>query len=795
MNRQFGSTLALASALVLSGCGDLANMVASSGPADARPARVAFTASIASPAARSAADVVSLRVTTSYLLAGGLRDTIGTQTLALTSASTQSVPIPVDLAGCLADSNREGAATDGGCSVVLELALSVNDAVVDRQAVGPLRLKPGATTEVSQPVTLFEIASVTVAPTGTVSLIVGGTTTVTPSVKDSRGQVVTGRAVGWSTDAPTVATVDGNGKVTAIGAGQARITATLGSLSGSTLVQVVRPPVSLVISPTTGSGTGVVRSVPAGIDCRIVAGTVSGACAVDFAADLQVTLTSVADAGQQFGSWGGACVGSSVGASCTLTMAQARTASAQFTAMRRVTVASAGTDGRGRVTGGFGMDCRIDGAGTTGTCAVDVADGTPVTLTSVADGANAGVVAQVFGGWSGDCAAASGTSCTLTPTGGNRAASVGFLGGKAVSVVMTGIGGGSVTSTAGLSCIRSGDVTSGTCAQTVSHGTTVTLVPNADPQSVFVGWSGACAGQVGDCTLSMTQARSAIATYTRRTVSLNMILTGGGNGVVTVNGISGCDRTNTTFGTVTCVRDYDIGTVVTLSANAGAGTDFLGNTGDCVGMTSCTLVMSQSRTVTSAFAGTVLVTLTIEGLASGSGVLRSTESTPRINCAIVGGQPSGSGCVATVPVGTSITLQGTGNVGNALTFWGGSCTGRVTHECTLVVNAPMRASAGFSAAIDVEVRLSGPGAGSITFAPAGAPSQAPCVVSVPGTPVSCRYSLPGGTNAVLRGFSAPGWRFDGFIGPCVESVSSTPVQECTYRGIGFLRVFTAGFIP
>jgi hypothetical protein len=522
---------------------------------------------------------------------------------------------------------------------------------------------------------------------------------------------------------------------------------------------------------------------------------VTGTCASDFAADAQVTLTSTADAGQQFGAWGGACVGNAIGTSCTLSMAQPRTASAQFTALRRVSVTSTGTDGKGRVTGGFGIDCRIDGANATGTCAADIPDGTPITLTSAADGAVSGVVAQVFAGWGADCASASGLTCTLTPSGGNRAASAGFRGGKAVTLSLDGIGGGSVTSTIGLSCVRDSGSNSGTCSQTVMHGTTVTLVPNSDATSIFAGWAGACAGQVGDCTLSMTQARAAAATFNRRVVPLTITLGGTGNGIVTVNGVNMCERNSTQIGNVTCVREYDIGTTVTVQTTAGAGTDFLGNSGDCAGTSPCTLVMSQARTVTSAFAGTVMVSLTIEGLASGSGVVRSTESTPLINCTIVGGQPSGTGCSTIVPLGTVITLRAEGNVGNAHTFWGGSCTGRVTYECALAVTSATRASAGFSSAIDIEMRLSGPGAGTVTFQPMGAPSQKPCVVGIGAATVSCRYSLPGGTAAVFRGLSAPGFRFDGIIGPCVESVSATPVQECTYRGIGFLRVFTAAFIP
>src|SRR5262245_40103430 len=60
-------------------------------------------------------------------------------------------------------------------------------------------------------------------------------------------------------------------------------------------------------------------------------------------------------------------------------------------------------DGPGTITG-TGISCR-DG---TGDCVELYADGTPVTLTATADSG------ATFTGWGGDCAAATGNTCTLT---------------------------------------------------------------------------------------------------------------------------------------------------------------------------------------------------------------------------------------------------------------------------------------------------------------------------------------------------------------------------------------------
>jgi hypothetical protein len=109
------------------------------------------------------------------------------------------------------------------------------------------------------------------------------------------------------------------------------------------------------------------------------------------------------------------------------------------------------------------------------------------------------------------------------------------------------------------------------------------------------------------------------------------------------------------------------------------------------------------------------------------------------------------------------------------------------------MDVPLDAWAMFVPAIDVEMRLSGVARGTVTFQPAGAPAQAPCAVSTPGTAVSCRYALPEGSTGVFRGVAGAGATFDGIAGPCAESSAGEPVPVCTYRGIGFLRVFSGLF--
>ncbi len=84
------------------------------------------------------------------------------------------------------------------------------------------------------------VASVTVSPP-TTALAIGGTATLTATVKQANGATLTGRTVTWSSSAPNVATVSNSGDVTAVAAGNATITATSEGKSGTASVTVSGP--------------------------------------------------------------------------------------------------------------------------------------------------------------------------------------------------------------------------------------------------------------------------------------------------------------------------------------------------------------------------------------------------------------------------------------------------------------------------------------------------------------------------------------------------------------------------
>src|SRR5207244_1707849 len=94
-------------------------------------------------------------------------------------------------------------------------------------------------------VMIVPVASVAVAP-ATASLQVGQTVQLTATPKDSAGSALTGRPVTWTTSNGSVATVNTSGRVTAVAAGTATITATSEGKDGSAAVTVKLVPVASV---------------------------------------------------------------------------------------------------------------------------------------------------------------------------------------------------------------------------------------------------------------------------------------------------------------------------------------------------------------------------------------------------------------------------------------------------------------------------------------------------------------------------------------------------------------------
>jgi uncharacterized protein YjdB len=117
------------------------------------------------------------------------------------------------------------------------------------------------------------------------SVVVGGTTTATATLRDASGNALTGRAITWSSDNPSVATVSSTGLVTAVSAGSARIIAESEGQSAWAAVSVILPPVATVVVSLASSSIVVGATTQATATTRDAGGQVLTGRAVTWLSD------------------------------------------------------------------------------------------------------------------------------------------------------------------------------------------------------------------------------------------------------------------------------------------------------------------------------------------------------------------------------------------------------------------------------------------------------------------------------------------------------------------------------
>ena len=306
-----------------------------------------------------------------------------------------------------------------------------------------------------------------------------------------------------------------------------------------------------------------------------------------------------------------------------------------------------------------------------------------------------------------------------------------------------------------------------TCSQSYPSGTQVTLTATPNSGSTFAGWSGnaGCSG-TGTCTVTMSAAQSVTATF-NATTTFPLTVTEAGTGSGTVSG----NAQPQILCPSTCSQNYPSGTQVTLTATAGSGSTFAGWSGNaaCSGTGTCTVTMSAAQSVTATFnKSTFTLTVTMAGTGTGT-VTSQSGLSPAINCTT----GSTTGCTATYPSGTAVTLTEAPASGSTFTSWSLDCGGPT---CSFSMTQNQNVTVTFTASgFPLTVTDGGTGSGTVL---GNAQPQILC-------PSTCSQSYPSGTQVTLTATPNSGSTFAGWSGACsgtgtctvtmsaAESVAST----------------------
>ncbi len=186
-----------------------------------------------------------------------------------------------------------------------------------------------------------------------------------------------------------------------------------------------------------------------------------------------------------------------------------------------------------------------------------------------------------------------------------------------------------------------------------------------------------------------TEVTGPSTAVTAATYTLTITGSGTGSGVVksTPTGIT-CTITNGQAASTGCTKAFPQGQTVTLTATPAAGTAFGGwlNVLACKSLGSCTFKLTSNRTVPAVFRkGPFTVKITSGSQGPGTGRVTSQSGlTPALNCLITNGTPAATGCSATYPANTVLTLRATANSGSVFNGWGLPTCGTAACQVALI---------------------------------------------------------------------------------------------------------------
>ena len=307
------------------------------------------------------------------------------------------------------------------------------------------------------------------------------------------------------------------------------------------------------------------------------------------------------------------------------------------------------------------------------------------------------------------------------------------------------------------------------CGAEFPAGTTVSLMAIPLARGQFDGWGDDCAssGSEVECELQNLQAdQSVSASFSASAYPIAVQRVGNGQGTVT-SAPEGID-----CGT-TCEADFDVDSMVTLTAVAASGAEFERWERNCSSAGSaatCTLTMDSAKNVRARFRQpTYTLTVVRNG---GTGAGRVTSSPSGIDC--------GSGCTADLPQNVQVTLTAEPANGSTFEGWTGpGCSGTLP-TCTFTLSSDRTVQARFDGVtVPVTVTKLGGGDGVISSSPG---SDIDC------GPV-CTAPFPPDTEVTLTADPDAVSGFAGWGGDCAAAGTAADCQVTTSAAVNVTATF------
>ena len=297
-----------------------------------------------------------------------------------------------------------------------------------------------------------------------------------------------------------------------------------------------------------------------------------------------------------------------------------------------------------------------------------------------------------------------------------------------------------------------------TTAATASSGLPVVLTPTnpdvctvteqPDPDNATAGYAVITIVGPGTCELTATQdgnasytaATPVVKSFTVSGVNLNLTIVGSGTVTSDVGNVN-CSAS--------CAKSIRTDTAIVLTATPATGYVFTGWSGACSGSSTCSLTMSEARTVTATFSE---APYTINVSVTGNGDISNSKNADVCD----------STCTIGVVFGNSVTLTPTAGRGWEFTGWTGACTG--TGNCVLTIDGDKSVTATFAkraARVDVTTQ----GNGKVTNNYGNPDCRGNCSINA--------FELE---SITLTANPDAGWEFTGWTGACTGTSSTCVIS-------------------